>query len=138
MADKKNLWPEFKVEKINLPKNILVEQADFITEMTNKNILGKISTTNQSGSIYHSFRLQVPALQNYTYYLFSVKHDPILIYPLTINWRDSFIPVPNESEFLTALEQIFKHESTQKVVSSILAQVGNESPTQGSSDDLPF
>jgi hypothetical protein len=73
-------------------------------------------------ALQHSFYITAPVLGGYRYRLFTVSHQPISIYPLSISFDGKTSGVNEEEGFRSALRDIFASESTKKVVQALLAQ----------------
>lgn len=123
MAESKDLWPDFdKVEQFRSPKAILAEQATFLMGKTKNVIIAKVETeTSNDGGFYQNFIIQVPALNNYSYELFFVKHD-VLLYPLTVRWEGKTAEAIDEKQFVEVLAQVFSSMQTKKIITSLYAQ----------------
>jgi len=131
MTTSKNLWSDQigVVIEDTIPKIILVEQANYLSEMTNDKLVGEVrSKSLKSGAsesmIVHDFDIVSPSLGNYTFTLFSVKHK-IQMYPMAINFalsEDDVFTVNNEEEFENMLSKIMTHKSTVKAINGLLAQ----------------
>lgn len=120
----KSLWPDFKDNSIETPKNILEEQGKFLADHT-KNILeAEISSTpieGEDNKIVHHFDIVAPTLNNYKYRLLSINHS-IDFYPLDITYKDSYQRVVNKEQFIKKLSTIFNDESTIRIITSLIAQ----------------
>ena len=121
-----DLWPtEFGVTDENMPVAILKEQASLLHEKTGWSLEGKVSTHVEGKSFEHYFYIVAPALDNYHYRLFKVKHE-IEPFPLWI--YSEALPNPEHEagtsdEFIQALKAIFASEKTRKLVVTLLAQI---------------
>ncbi|QDK77821.1 hypothetical protein EXU85_04125 [Spirosoma sp. KCTC 42546] len=132
-----NLWPEFTIDKTKSPKAILKEQAGYLMKKTN-NVLSAEVETVQAGNeqIIQHFYIVAPAINNYRYMLFSVRHKIIGYYPVTVvsgieifneEDGDSFtlgIPMEakNEEEFIKSLSTVFNDPDNTRIISSLLSQ----------------
>ncbi len=108
---------------MKIPKTLLVEQANFFNEKV-KNVLtaNVISSGNSDKKIIHSFYITAPALGNYSFTLFYIRHS-IIFYPLeVINSGGGIVEVNNESDFLVEMERIFNLDETKRLVSSLYSQ----------------
>jgi len=121
-----DLWPnEFGVTDENAPVAILREQASLLPEKTGWKLQGKVSTRVEGKSFEHYFYIVVPALDDYHYRLFKIKHE-IEPYPL---WIDSEVfpqtdyEVGTADEFIRALKTIFTSEQTKKLIGTLLRQI---------------
>jgi hypothetical protein len=87
-----DLWPKVIPKAILLPIAILQQQALLLSMKTEGILMGEVTATapNKDGLIELEFRIVVPALDNYTYALFTAKHKNDLPYPVSIlyaPWR---------------------------------------------------
>lgn len=132
-----NLWPEDILEKkITLPKNILLDQANYLSKMSN-NILtveiktspALISTENKdtltANGLRHEFIIKVPALGNYQFPLLWIIHGSIQVYPFQLYsiLEETFYDIQDEEHFKSVLAKIFSFEKTRNAVSYIMSQV---------------
>lgn len=132
-----NLWPEFAIDKTKSPKAILKEQAGYLMVKTNNVLSAEVETIkSQRGIILHEFYIVAPAMNNYRYKLFAVKHEVIGYYPLTVETELDFrvddeysIPAfqkhdeaKNEEEFIRLLSTVFNNPENTQIISSLLSQ----------------
>ena len=144
-----DLWPD-DIGKAELdtkaPVTILKQQASLLGEKT-QNLVG--AQVRQFRSTYYpfsyTFLLTAPALDNYTYELFSIAHDADL-YPVTIDagpeiglelsrkfpsseslpWGSA--EVQSEGQLLEALRFILGAKRTRNVIGALLAQMADDGP----------
>ena len=123
---KTDLWPnEFCVTDENVPVAILREQASLLSEKTGWKLQGLVSTRVEGKNFENYFHIVAPALDDYHYRLFKVKHG-IEPYPL---WIDSEVfpqtdyEVSTADDFLQALKTIFSAEPTKKLIGILLKQI---------------
>ncbi|WP_161486727.1 hypothetical protein [Rufibacter roseus] len=120
-----NLWPsDLGSSKLNLPKNILIQQGKFLEEMTKNVITVEIkSTQSASNDIIHRVNILAPALGNYSFGLLTMSHK-ISLYPLTIidevNLEKHF--VEDEPDLLNSLASIFNSQPVKNALNSLIAQ----------------
>jgi hypothetical protein len=130
MAAQSDLWGDFQVAEVRTPVSILREQAALLGPKTKNIIEARVSTQARDGRFYHSFDLMVPALDNYTYELFSVDHD-VTLYPVFTakdamsTFRGNQISLKTEEEFTDWLGHRLSSHETRKIISSLLAQATN-------------
>ena len=123
-----NLWPEFALDEvIRSPKMILNEQADFLAKGTKNLLTANIkSYVDNLGDLIHDFFIVVPNLNGYKYYLFSIAHDTVLLYPCFMKETEEegveWQKVNDENELLDVLKQIFNSERTKMVIRSLVSQ----------------
>lgn len=111
------------VEGHNTPVAVIREQASLLGELTNGLVRGAVHTSG-SDLVVHELNLIVPALNNYTYTLLFVRHDPLTLYPVYIGvpaWAEGG-QAENEAEFTELLEQYLRDERTQSVLRSLIMQ----------------
>ena len=119
-----DLWPKAKFETdLVTPVSILRRQAALLGEKTQQLVTADVSTSTIGGLVEHSFRLVVPALDNYKYELFRVTHKVDQLYPLIGFFEDKGIPgLRDQSAFVQWLKEILSSESTLKKIDSLMAQ----------------
>jgi hypothetical protein len=146
-----NLWPEdFGTITVTPPITILREQAEYLGKQTKGMVDGRVLTAKAHGSeahwaptggeadlilkatlspnggdsLWHRFYVEVPALDDYRFLLFTVIH-PLDLYPLRLydNTADITYECNDQAEFEQRLRDILASDKTKKVISSILAQV---------------
>jgi hypothetical protein len=119
-----DLWPKAKFETdIVTPVSILRRQAALLGEKTQQLVTADVSTNAMGSIVDHSFRLVVPALDNYKYELFRVTHKVDELYPLIGHFEDRGVPgLRDQSAFVQWLKEILSSESTLKKIDSLMAQ----------------
>ena len=121
MANAPDLWPADIAETtMRTPISILREQGRALGDKTSQLVIGDVTTQTSGGKFYHSFNLRVSTV-DYTYQLFRVHHG-VMLYPVTITWRNKAFEGPTEDEFLELLRHIFNDETTKQIVKSLVAQ----------------
>ncbi|CAA6802827.1 MAG: Unknown protein [uncultured Sulfurovum sp.] len=122
--ENKSLWPDFEANSIVTPKAILLEQGKFLSEKT-KNILEvEVVTSAQANEgVILSFYIVAPNMNNYKYLLLYIKHD-ITLYPLDVHMYSTELAYKckDQEALLVVLKDTFNHESTIKIIQSLLAQ----------------
>jgi hypothetical protein len=99
------------------------EQAALLGRKTKNLVEAKVATSVLLGGFTAHFNLVVPALGNYTYELFKVRHG-VEPYPVEVPLE---IPHPalslkSEEEFVSWLQQTLSSPKTKRIVSNLLAQ----------------
>jgi hypothetical protein len=128
MENPRNFWPELGAQKMDVPKALMVEQANFFNEMTKNVLVAKVRTrTAFEGTIslfYHEFDISVPSLGNYTFTLFTVKHG-IDLFPVEIYFdlNGDNMGEFEASEFDAALKSILTNKRTVDAINGLLAQI---------------
>ncbi|WP_462250908.1 hypothetical protein [Ferruginibacter sp.] len=125
MAEANDLWPEFgQIEKIRSPKTIMIEQANFLNEKTKNVLSAKVETSSSSTSsqeLIQFFKIYVPALNNYNFSLFYVRHK-VIFYPLVIGLDGVQFPIDDEPQFVEKLIEIFNSTTTLKIIRTLYSQ----------------
>ncbi len=120
-----NLWGDLgEIKRIQTPKSVLQEQADYLNQATSGVIRAEIDDRTQGELLQFDLSLVAPALNNYRYTLLSVRHY-VLPYPLEILDQTGpglWIECDNEEDFMDVLKDVLGGERGQQVVSSLLSQ----------------
>ncbi|PRY41092.1 hypothetical protein CLV58_106279 [Spirosoma oryzae] len=117
-----NLWPDFAVEPVKSPKDILKEQANHLIHKTNNVLSAEVETVDfPTREIVHTFSIIAPALSNYRYKLLAIEHGAF-VYPVNISWANGNVEAKNQQQFIDILSNIFSEPETVRVISSLLAQ----------------
>jgi len=131
-----SLWPDDLVatQDLNVPVHVLREQAAELTRLTDGKIVGFVSTYPVNETFVHSFSLQCPALDDYSFKLFDVQH-PLDAYPVSIivpNERNlpgmpayREIECFDEKQFEAELRTVLSSHRVKKVINSLLSQVSD-------------
>ena len=130
MAHTESLWPTF--DTVNLerdPRIILKEQAMFLEKATKNVLSAEIRTVADNynlsrNKIVYDLQIVAPLLSDYRYNLLKIEGSLEALYPIKINpslgQKEEI--VKNESEFINALERIFKSDATKKIIGVLLAR----------------
>ncbi len=118
----KDLWPDFEAEKIKNPKTVLVEQANLLGEKTKNVIIAEVRTAGDSSkNIIHSFDIVAPAMGNYRFNLFQIRHS-ILFYPLDFLYKNTGTHVKTEEELIDRMAYVFNNDETKNILNSLYSQ----------------
>jgi hypothetical protein len=120
MATQVDFWGDIEPAEVRTPVAILREQAALLRTKTRNAIEARVDTDVFYGTFQHSFRLVVPALDNYTYELFSVRYG-IDLYPVTAGLNE----LKTEDEFKDWLRQRLSSPETKKIIGNLLAQANS-------------
>jgi hypothetical protein len=120
MATPADLWGNIQATSVRTPVAILREQAALLGKKTQNVIEGRVDSRSSGGEFYHSFNLVVPALDDYTYQLFIIRHD-VNLYPVKLDWQQ----FGSESEFTNALREKLSSPETIRIVQNLLAQANS-------------
>ena len=118
-----NLWPQINPINIVSPKALMIEQANFLAESTKQIIKGEVITnpTGVDDQSIHDFRIVAPKLNNYKFTLFQIQHG-VLLYPLTVTFRNMATIVDGEENFKDTMKGIFNDANTKKTITSLYSQ----------------
>lgn len=130
MSDIKNLWPkDLGKSEITMPKEVLLEQARFLSKQTKNVVIGEIKTdqgvlhgTDQKVMV-HRFQIKAPSMGNYEFSLLRVMHN-FAVYPIAI-WNgltEEKVTADSEDEFMQYLSQIFSSSEVRNAIGSMVAQ----------------
>lgn len=135
-----NLWNLKDVDKSisNTPNLILEEQAKYFGKSIKDDILyAKITNARLKNhpemeyKLATNFSIISPALDNYTYSLFTVYSNPESNYPVAIDVNDDkdYIEAKyicnDEASFIKALSEILSSEKTSEVISVLYSKSKN-------------
>lgn len=133
-----SFWPDFDTIEFRSPKEILIEQANFLLKKTNDVIFASILEIDMSLNIFgddidadfgYKFLIRSKYMDRYRFEVFTIYHN-IAIYPVTLkinnevreelNFQDKFTEVNNEEEFKELLKIILNTGKIKTVVGSLL------------------
>ena len=117
-----DLWPDIEQSQVTPPVAILREQAAALGRKTNYLLNGRVFTRTEGTRFIHEFEIIAPALDDYSYKLFSIEHGPDP-YPVVVPTRPAVAPIGSETELIGFVRDVLNSEKTKKVVGSLLAQV---------------
>lgn len=108
------------------PRSILLTLAEDLPERTQKLVSAKVLTSWIGSTLKHDFILVAPNLNYYEYRLFSVVHEMPFLPVRIIGFKENSSDQPTElqiqsrDQFYEKLNEIFNHESTRRVISSLM------------------
>ena len=127
----RNLWPDFGLDDLVTPSNILKDQAAYLSEKTQNVVIAQVKSQPMLVPAYlegdiltgirHEFQLVAPALQNYQYKLFHLVQG-VRPYPLTLTFRGKDYDIKTEADFIKSLENIFSDLETVNIIKSLVSQ----------------
>jgi hypothetical protein len=120
MATRTDLWGDIEAANIRTPVAILREQASVLGEKTRLVIDAQVSTVIWRGDFVHHFKLVVPALEDYTYELFDIRHG-VGLYPVFADNQR----LENEEKFIGWLRDKLSSPETKRIISNLLAQANS-------------
>ncbi len=123
-----------RAKPIASPVLLLREQAEYLYEQTGGIVGASVAShpLGSSGAMLHTFRLVVPALDNYKYTLFHISGGPTP-YPVTIGWGDKEITAADRGEFISGLQQVFNSPTTTEIITNLM-QVAEDTEGTETSD----
>lgn len=124
-SEPENLWPEdFGMISSVPPVTILRQQAAMLGRRTQNILTADVRTgENFEDELVHRFYLVAPALGDYRYQLFLVRHPAVSIYPATVWFSNSEKEeTPDETSLRDVLKRIFASDETRRIVQSLIAQ----------------
>lgn len=135
----KNLWPEIKIDGNDNPKSILVQQAKYIGDNTDKRILGYVETTDgseyvtkidlnniidrKSTDLCHKLYITVPEMNDVKFLLVSLLQNPLDLFPCHIKDEVNEIEYNNlkdNNEVISALTNILQSDKISNLLSSLI------------------
>ena len=119
MAASTDLWGEIEALQIRTPLSILREQAALLGAKTKNLVEASVKTRVNGDTFCHSLELVVPALDSYTYKLFTICHGAS-IYPVVQPSKSTRLET--EEEFIEWLGAILSSPETKRIVSNLLSQ----------------
>ena len=121
MAAQTDLWGEIIPAAVRTPLAILREQAALLGTKTKNLIEAKVETGVSRGEFSHRFKLVVPAMDNYTYELFTVTHG-VDLYPVFTRVKKLDLQMNNEEDFVRWLKETLSSPDTKTLIGNLLAQ----------------
>lgn len=145
MGDAEDFWPPIDdAEDLHSPVVLLRKQAEALSEKSGHRLLGRVSTVairlgNQAlealgidpfgpnaDTFTHVFSIEVPALNEYRYTLFSVSHGletyPVVYEKEPREWQT----LANAEVFTIWLKETLSSDKTKRVLKTLREQAGKE------------
>ena len=118
-----DFWPDDIAQVTEVPPvTILRQAASALGQRTNNLVEATIKTSRTGGGeLQHEFVLVAPALDSYSYTLFSVTHE-VLYYPVCVLFEGARLDIHTEEDFVAKLKEILSAPLTKKIVQSLVAQ----------------
>lgn len=131
-----NLWDKISIEKTQpTPKEAILTQAAFLSDMTNGKLIGSIKTTTGTPFLnpetdefgtecfIHTFRVNAPTL-GYTFTLLKLVHEIMKVYPFKIvsSLEGSEYKGIDYQELNDDLKAIFTSPAVTESIKSLLSQ----------------
>jgi hypothetical protein len=131
-----SLWPVIDPASLKRsPEEVLNEQADALSRHSN-NVLKGLVSTRTAGDVRSTFYIVAPFFNNYRYELFIVLHHIVPIYPTDVLFKGNRTTCGDETALLAKLKEIFSHENTREIMSSLITQSGVEGQNSFRSSSL--
>ena len=132
--DTMDLWPdELATAERQPPVAILRTQAALLGRKTRNLVIGRVTTPSVGQAFFshlartqflYVFQLVAPALNDYTYDLFSIGHG-VDLYPVELEFHaaeGTKIESASEEEFIQVLKGVLSAPETKRVIGALLAQ----------------
>lgn len=122
-----NFWGDLReLEIVRTPKNILMEQASFLTNATDGLLIGQVDDERTSVPHFrYSLEVRVPGLNNYIFTILAIDHFldlyPVEVY-LTFK-RETVITCHTQNEFESLLKENLASKDVRLILSRLLSQV---------------
>lgn len=130
MKNSENLWPkDLGSNAMTMPKEILLQQANFLSEMTKNIIVGEVRSSqgvladSEEKVIVHELLVKAPSIGNYQFTLLRVMHN-YTIYPISVydTLKEVKVDATTEEEFVKILTDIFNNIQTKNALNGLIAQ----------------
>ena len=129
MTSQPDFWGDIELTGDRTPLVILREQAALLGAKTKNVVKVKVTTSVSGKHLHHSFNLVAPALDNYTYELFRVRHG-VEAYPVNVEAMDAKLPIKahfpilrDEAGFAAWLQEQLSSPRTKKIIATLFSQV---------------
>lgn len=139
-----DLWPDgLEPGTTRTPVSILREQAALLGQKTNNLVVARVSTYTVTGPVLdlrrpgqhvsdiespgqfgYTLKLVAPALDNYTFRLFTIEHGMDL-YPVKLRFglaEQKEYEAASEEQFIAVLKEVLSSPETKRVIQTLLAQ----------------
>lgn len=119
-----DLWGDLPFElDLRTPLSILREQADLLNDKAQHVIEADLDIRAGSRRIEFDFDLKAPALGNYIFTAFTVRH-PITIYPVQISSHinETEYTCNNEDELIGNIREILTSNEMRRIIASLVSQ----------------
>ncbi len=120
----KNLWGDLSdLEIVRTPKDVLKEQADFLTRATEGVLVGNVDEIDVRGDFRYDFNVTVPSVNNYTLTLLIIQYG-LQLYPVRVSvMAPRFTETcDDEKEFEAVLTKVLSSKEVKLILSRLLSQ----------------
>jgi hypothetical protein len=122
-----NFWGDLsELEIVRTPKNILMEQANFLTNATDGLLIGQVNDERTGFPVFrYSLDVRVPGLSNYIFTVLSIAHY-LELYPVEVYLtfkRETMTECETQDEFESLLKEILASKDVRLILSRLLSQV---------------
>jgi len=118
-TQQEDFWGEIEVGGTQTPSLILKQQAALLGEKTKHMLEAKVRARASDGDFHYSFELVAPALDNYTYQLFQVRHGADL-YPVFAELSPFEEKLMTENQFKDWVHNKLSSPDTKRIVANLL------------------
>jgi hypothetical protein len=137
MGDAEDFWPAIDdTEDLNSPVVLLRKQADILTTKSGHRLRGRVSTStinvtgpaanalgaeHYSPAFAHTFYIEVPSLDDYSYSLFTILHgiDP---YPVAHQDTNNVQGFLDAGQFTAWLRETLSSDKTKRILKTLSEQ----------------
>lgn len=124
-----DLWGALpNIQNAKSPKQLLLEQAEKLSEKTMGVLRGAVRTSVEGSTIGMEFDVVAPYINNYSVCVARITHNE-LIFPLYVSrqlYEEGDYPEPDEcrtfADFEKALTRVFQSSRVRQVIESLLIQ----------------
>jgi|SRR5579862_421457 hypothetical protein len=121
----KSLWGDLsQIERVRSPRTILLEQAQYLTEVTKGALVGSVSDEIYPGRFRYYLVVEVPVLNSYRVTVLTAEHD-VDLYPVRIKADRAKIDVTchGETEFENVVGSVLSSPAIKTMLSRLLSQL---------------
>ena len=116
-----DLWGRLEPAEVRTPLSILRQQASLLGDKTGHLVEARVDSRAKYNAFLHSFRLVVPALDDYQYELFEIRHE-IRLYPVYVGSDEQAVELKTEEDFVAWLRACLSSEPTKRIISNLMGQ----------------
>ena len=122
-----NFWGDLNgLEIVQTPKNILMNQANFLTKATEGLLIGQVDDERTSVPHFrYSLEVRVPGLNNYIFTILAIDHS-LELYPVEVYLtfkRETRIICQTQNDFESILKENLASKDVKFILSRLLSQV---------------
>lgn len=107
---------------VKMPISILKELAQELEKKTKGLLIGEVNQSLWKNKFTLHFSIVAPSLNNYSYGVFTIQHDLVIVYPLEL-MNPLHVRIENQEELEEKLKEIFSSSEVKRVINGMLAQI---------------